>query len=280
MSAYDRDHPLCAVVLAAGSGTRLAPLTRYLPKVLCPVNNQPLLDRALGELAQLGLFGPDRVAVNAHHQADKIVDAVGERARLSVEPEPLGTAGAIGALRDWIDGRDVLVLNGDAYRSVGQPHPQESASAVPLLASLVDSWPGVHPRLFVVDTGHDDPSKEFGRWRFAGASLLPWRMARELALRPSGLYEAVWRQAYAAKRLELIEFAGTFIDCGTPSHYLAANLHASAGATVLGPGAIVEGRAERCVIWPGGVVGSEEDLTEVIRIGQDITIPGPLTHIR
>ena len=62
---------LAGVVLAAGGGTRLRPLTRLVPKALCPIGNVPLLDRALTRLAAVpgaapgSLAGPDRVAVNA-----------------------------------------------------------------------------------------------------------------------------------------------------------------------------------------------------------------------
>ena len=67
----------------------------------------PLLDIALARVAGFGLSGPARVAVNAWYLSDQVVAAVGDRAHLSVEstPQPLGTAGGLGALRDWIGGR-------------------------------------------------------------------------------------------------------------------------------------------------------------------------------
>ncbi|WP_432421588.1 nucleotidyltransferase family protein [Nocardia brasiliensis] len=49
---------LCAVVLAAGRGKRLRPLTHLVPKPLCPVGNTTLLDRVLGEATEFGLSGP------------------------------------------------------------------------------------------------------------------------------------------------------------------------------------------------------------------------------
>jgi hypothetical protein len=67
---------ICAVVLAAGEGRRLRPLTRDTPKALCPVGNVPLLERALAAVASLGFVGPDVVAVNAWYRADQIVRAV------------------------------------------------------------------------------------------------------------------------------------------------------------------------------------------------------------
>ena len=59
-------HPrCCVVVLAAGEGQRLRPLTDVLPKALCPVGNVALLDRALTRIGGLGLSGGSQVAVNA-----------------------------------------------------------------------------------------------------------------------------------------------------------------------------------------------------------------------
>ncbi len=114
------DRGVCAVVLAAGLGSRLAPLTDTVPKALCPVGNRPLLDWALGRLAAAGFAGPDTVAVNVHHHRDAMLAELAtytDPPQVSLEAVPLGTAGALGALRDWIDGRDTLVVNADAFFS-------------------------------------------------------------------------------------------------------------------------------------------------------------------
>lgn len=263
-SISGRIENLCGVVLAAGAGTRLAPLTNFHPKPLCPVNNEPLLERAFAELAELGLAGPANVAVNAWHLAEQVEAAVAGRAHISRESHPLGTAGAIGALRDWIAGRDAVIVNGDTYRSGDG-----------LRRSLL-GWSRERARVLAVDSEEHSASRRyFGRWSFAGLSLLPWRHAKQLAPTPSGLYEVVWRAAYGQRQLEFAPFDGVYLDCGKPSDYLAANLHAADAAMVIGAGARVEGRALHSVVWPGGVVGRDEDLVEVIRIGDSITVTAP-----
>ena len=60
------DRGLAGVVLAAGEGRRLAPLTWLRPKALCPVNGVPLVDHALARVAASGLL-PASTAVNLHH---------------------------------------------------------------------------------------------------------------------------------------------------------------------------------------------------------------------
>jgi MurNAc alpha-1-phosphate uridylyltransferase len=265
---------LAGIVLAAGEGRRLRPLTQVHPKALCPVGNVTLLDRTLARLAALGLAGPERVAVNACYLADQVVRHTGGRATLSVEPgEPLGTSGGVANLRHWIDGRGILVANADAYL------------AGPGVDPLLDGWDGETVRLLGVPAG--DRPGEFGRHRFAGMSLLPWSMVRTLRPEPSDLVRTVWRPAEAAGRLTVIEHPGIYLDTGTVADYLAANLHAAgagnlvdAGATVtgtlaravVGAGATVEGRVTRGVVWPGGYVGADEDLVDAVRAGRELTV--------
>jgi NDP-sugar pyrophosphorylase family protein len=267
---------LCGIVLAAGEGRRLRPLTAVRPKALCPVGNVALLDRALDRMAALGLAGPAQVAVNACHLADQVVAQVGGRATLSVEPgPPFGTSGGVAGLRDWVDGRAVLVGNSDAYLAGAD------------VSSLLDGWDGATVRLLGVRAA--DP--EFGEHRFAGFSLLPWDVVAPLPVMPSELVHTVWRPAEAAGRLEVVEYPGTFLDTGTPPDYLAANLHAAGGGNlvapgarvtgrlagaVVGAGAVVAGALTRAVVWPGGYVGPQEHLVDAVRAGHDLTVDAAL----
>lgn len=73
--------PVCGLILAAGEGQRLRPLTEQLPKALCPVGNVPLLDRVLARMHGLGLTD---VAVNAAYLAGQIVRHVGDRPQRDV----------------------------------------------------------------------------------------------------------------------------------------------------------------------------------------------------
>lgn len=248
------------VALAAGAGTRLRPLTTLRPKALCPVGGVALLDRAL---ALLDAVAPD-VAVNAHHHADRIVAHVGDRAHVVVErPEALGTAGALGNLQPWLGGRDVVVVNADAYLT-----PAPGALPADVLGALLDGWDGERCRLLVTAAeGAGDFALDGTPVRYVGACLLPGQLVAPLAAEPSGLFEVLWRPAYEAGRLDLVRHTGTAIDCGTPADYLRANLHASGGRSVIGAGATVEGRIDRCVVWPGAHVGPDERLVECIRAG-------------
>ncbi|HEX6254255.1 MAG TPA: NTP transferase domain-containing protein [Euzebyales bacterium] len=260
---------LVGIALAAGAGTRLRPLTELRPKALCPVGNVALVDRALEHLRGW----TDDVAVNCHHLADQIVTHVGATAHLSVErPRALGTAGALGQLGAWIDGRDVLLVNADAYLTA----PTGGGT----LDRLMAGWDRQRCRLLVTPTdGGGDFVHDGAPVRYVGVCLLPWASVSKLRAEPTGLYEVLWRPELAAGRLDLVGHLGTAIDCGTPSDYLRANLHASGGASVIGEGATVDGDVERCVVWPGATVSAEEHLVECIRAGsaaEPMTVSAPL----
>lgn len=254
------------VVLAAGAGTRLQPLTRFRPKPLCPVGNRPLVDLALERAASAPIR---RVAVNVHHGRQALeahlhgirlhdggggIPDVRVPLHVSVEvDQALGTAGALGQLRPWIAGAGTLVLNADTW-SPGS------------LEQFVAGWDGERTRLLVPGSDRLTPSSPI-----AGA-LMPWAEVERLEAVPTGLYEASWRAASAEDRIEVVRHDGPFVDCGTPAQYLQANLLASGGASVIEPGALVEGTVEESVVWAEGVVRPGEHLRRAIRIDQTLTV--------
>ncbi len=264
------------VVLAAGAGSRLRPLTSLRPKALCPVGGRALVDLALDRLGREVGLGPETLAVNAHHHAALIrahfdlpaeLDAPAclshptPRVHLQVEDsEALGTAGALAALRPWLDGRPALVTNADSYLPGG-------------LVGFTDGWDGERCRLLctVAPEGSrpDFVAEDGVGLRYVGACLLPWHRIRDLTPVPSGLYEVLWRADAQAGALDLVRVpsATVTIDCGTPADYLAANLHASGGENVIGAGATVLGRLVRSVVWDGAWVGPDEVLVKQIRAG-------------
>lgn len=244
------DDGIAGVVLAAGAGTRLRPLTAELPKALCPVGGRALVDHALDRLRTL----VTAAAVNLHHGAAAIDAHLPPSVHRSVEaPEALGTAGAIGALRPWLDGRSALVTNADAW-----------LGGAPDLGWFVDGWDRERVRLLCVR----DPARgDFDDLRYCGLALLPAPLVAGLEAVPSGLYEVSWRRERAAGRLDLVVTEAPFVDCGTPADYLAANLAASGGASVVDPTAHVGAgaRLERSVVWAGAVVASGERLMAAVR---------------
>jgi len=106
-----------AMVLAAGRGTRLAPLTDTIPKPLAPVGGRPMLEHIL-EFLRAG--GIQEVVINLHHLGARISAHVGDGARFglavrySVEDPILDTGGGIKRAEPLLRGEPFVVVNGDS----------------------------------------------------------------------------------------------------------------------------------------------------------------------
>lgn len=97
MSASGKNTPRCAMVLAAGLGTRMRPLTDTMPKPLVKVAGRPLIDHVLDRLVDAGV---EIAVVNVHHFADQLIEHLGRRLRprIAISDERgllLGTGGGV-----------------------------------------------------------------------------------------------------------------------------------------------------------------------------------------
>jgi mannose-1-phosphate guanylyltransferase len=104
-----------ALLLAAGLGTRLRPLTDVLPKCLAPIRGRPLLEYWLRGLVSAGV---DRILVNTHFHADLVKQYVARspwaaRVTLVHEPKLLGTGGTLAANSDFLRGGPYMVAHAD-----------------------------------------------------------------------------------------------------------------------------------------------------------------------
>src|ERR1700694_2758291 len=105
-----------AMVLAAGLGTRLRPLTYEVPKPMVPVLDRPVMAHIVDLLDRHG-FGD--VIANLHYFPDTIRDYFGDRLEYMYEEELLGTAGGVRNCRDFLvaDGA-FLIISGDALTDI------------------------------------------------------------------------------------------------------------------------------------------------------------------
>ena len=202
---------LQGVILAAGAGTRLRPLTYIRPKPLWPVGRRTLLRHAVERVRPYAA----QCAANVHAHPSQMLRAM---RRLGVHPSvehpvALGTAGALGQLRPWLDGADVLLSNADAWYP---PGPARRA-----LDEFVAGWDGQRPRLLCV---RDGGPGDFDDLRYVGTCLLPWESVKPLAPVPSGLYEVSWRALYPQGGLDLVVCDLPAVDCGTSRDLLSANV--------------------------------------------------------
>ena len=136
-----RAPPVRAMVLAAGLGTRLRPLTNAIPKPLVPIANRPLLEYTFALLAGAGVR---EAIVNTHHLPDifeaglRDLDASGLTLHLSRERRILGTAGGLKKAESFLGAGTFLLLNGDFLvdidlRQVLDFHEKQGAAATMVL---------------------------------------------------------------------------------------------------------------------------------------------------
>lgn len=126
-----------AMVLAAGVGSRLEPISSFIPKPLVPVLNRPVMEHIL---RLLNAHGITDVVSNTHHMADKLEDYFnanppsGMNLRLFKEQELSGDAGGVRAAKDFLSGSTFLVIMGDLITNADisaliQEHKEKKALA-------------------------------------------------------------------------------------------------------------------------------------------------------
>lgn len=229
-----------ALVLAAGLGTRLRPLTEQLPKPLLPVRGVPLLGHIL---TQLAAFGCEAAAVNLHYLGEPIRQRFGDAhagmpLTWSEEPEILGTLGALHPLKEFLSPADlVLLVNGDSLcrwplRRLVRRHLAGEARATLLLASRPDpaafgGGVGVDRagRILSFRPGDPEQGPVARRYVFAGAHVF----APDLLAQVGPAKADIVRDLYipmveAGERIASVLFAGRWHDLGTPQRFLDATL--------------------------------------------------------
>jgi mannose-1-phosphate guanylyltransferase/phosphomannomutase len=135
------------MILAAGKGTRLRPLTDHLPKPMLPLAGRPLLEHIIINLRKCGV---DNLAVNLHHLPSLVMDYFDDgsrwnvQLRYSVEEKLLGSAGGVKKLQAFFD-ETFLVYYGDVFTSANllpmiEFHQQSGALATMGLYRVPDPW--------------------------------------------------------------------------------------------------------------------------------------------
>ncbi len=104
-----------AMVLAAGLGTRLRPLTYEITKPMVPVLDRPVMEHIVDLLDRHGF---EQVIANLHYFPDSIRDHFGEQIEYRYEEELLGTAGGVRACADFFGSESFLVISGDALTDI------------------------------------------------------------------------------------------------------------------------------------------------------------------
>jgi len=225
------------MILAAGYGTRLRPLTYTLPKPMVPVCNRPLITYAVEAFINAGIRD---IVINLHHLPEAIENYLRThyireaKFVFSQEPEILGTGGGIRKVRDLLESGEFFLVNADTIQFPRWERLLEARRQHDSLAALTlrhppeaDRFTPVHYRDGLV-TGFGnaaaEPSGE--RLMFSGAHaiserIFPWIPDKDF----SGIVDEAYQPALESGRETIAGVIddGVWFDIGTPQRYMAAS---------------------------------------------------------
>ena len=301
--------PRIAMVLAAGRGLRMRPLSDAVPKPALPLAGDPVVASAVRLAAAAGVR---RIVVNCWHLADHMRRAIGEVTlpgidlELSPERELMGTAGGLALARDrgLLDDRGpVLVINGDGLLNLDlEPlfRRVETSDDLVTLALI----PHPDPRRWscisldrhgLVSSIRRPGAAAAGELSFLypGVMLITREALSRLPAGPGDTPDRLWGPALAEGRLGGVVVNGRWREIGTPSDYLETVLelvnqstvrHPSAAvdaaarlrSSLIGWNAVVEAGAvvEKSVVAEGATVRSDAHVLRSVLLGPTSTEPG------
>jgi mannose-1-phosphate guanylyltransferase len=286
-----------AILLAGGQGTRLRPLTLNTPKPVVPIFDRPFLQYQVDVLRQIPEI--DEIVVSLNYQPHRIQEvfgdgsALGVRIHYGVEPQPLGTGGAIRFAAGDYRGEPLIVFNGDVFTSVDLPalvatHRERKAHATIVLTpvdnpsayGLVETDAEGNIQAFV-----EKPKPEEIRCNTINAGI--YVLDPDLLDRiPLGAPSSVERDYFPSLVRDGKIFIGHvsngyWLDIGTPAKYRqahtdimagrfnAAPFRDKAGQAVVSPSASI---AEDVVLEAPCYVGDGAVIGRGTRIGRDTVV--------
>jgi len=280
------------LLLAAGVGSRLDPLTRVTAKAALPLAGRTLIERALDWLAREGRHD---VVINLHHRPAAIAAVVGDgahlglRVRYSWEPTILGSAGGPRHALPLLDSETLLIVNAEPLcdfpiAPLVSHHTASGADVT--LAVVPNRAPDEFNGLVADERGHVreivPKGRAQGTWHFIGVQVARSSVFAGLPDgEPAETIPGIYREAIARGSLDIrvhaVETAP--IHVGTPQEYLAAALALASRSccdSTIEPGADVasSARIRRSLIWPGVRIGPEVDLVGCIVAGAAVVPAG------
>jgi MurNAc alpha-1-phosphate uridylyltransferase len=215
--------PFKAMILAAGFGERMRPLTDHTPKPLLMAAGKALI---VWQIERLRAAGFTDLVINHAHLGQQIEDFLGDGSRLGVhiqysrEPEPLETAGGIANARDLLGDAPFLVTNGDVYAEF------DYATVQPALADMASNL-NHRAHLILVDNPPHHPSGDFSiiegkvspqtKLTFSGIGCYQSDLFANIAKGHKAKLAPLLKAAMDAGSVTGAHFIGRWEDVGTPA---------------------------------------------------------------
>jgi mannose-1-phosphate guanylyltransferase len=268
-----------SMILAAGFGTRLRPLTEIKPKALMPVANKPILARNIEYLISYGIT---EIIVNAHHHHEQIVAYLGEGScfglniEVKVEPEILGTGGGIKNVEDFWDKEPFFVINSDILTDIDlaavyKVH-QTSGSLVTLVLHDCEPYNQVQvdDQWNIADIAKSNTP---GRLGFTGIHVIDPEVLSHI---PQGVFSDViecYRKLIClGKPIRACLVQGHYWrDIGSIPSYLEANRELAGNSFVIGPGCSIDASV-KLTDW--SVIGENNRLGKNVSLQRSVLWEG------
>jgi MurNAc alpha-1-phosphate uridylyltransferase len=206
-----------AMILAAGLGTRLRPLTLQTPKPLLPVGGKPLI---VWHIEALKRAGVTQIVINTAWLGDKLVEALGDGSAFGVEiywsheDEPLETAGGIQKALPLLGSEPFILVNGDVWTRFDFAELVNKSLDVDLGHLVLVKNPPQHPKGdFVLDNGRIGQDG-VEKLTFSGISLLSPKLFESLPAGKAPL-APILRQTMDAGKISGERLQGHWVDVGT-----------------------------------------------------------------
>jgi mannose-1-phosphate guanylyltransferase len=273
-----RHHTMKALILVGGFGTRLRPLTLSLPKPLVPFANQPMVIHQIEALVKAGV---DHVVLAVNYRAEIMekemeshATRLGIKISMSLETEPLGTAGPLALARDILnDGQPFWVLNSDvicefpfaATLAFHKAHGKEGT----LLVTEVKEPSKYGVVVYNEESGQierfvEKPQVYVGNKINAGLYLFNSGILDRIELKPTSIEKEIFPKMAANDNLYCMELPGFWMDVGQPPDFLTGTGMYLESCSKLNPGTLATG---------AHIVGNVL-VHETVTIGKDCKI-GP-----
>ncbi|MBA3724987.1 MAG: NTP transferase domain-containing protein [Armatimonadetes bacterium] len=283
------------VILAAGKGSRLYPVTHHIPKPLLPLANRATLEYAFDRLVEIGVKDICLVVgENAEAMRSALGDGRGVGVRLSyaLQDEPNGLAHAMACARDFVEGDEFVMYLGDAIYSepltdAAQRFSESGCANLDLVMPVED------PSRFGVanvDGGRivklvEKPVTPESNLAMAGVYFFRapiWDMLAELKPSVRGEYEITDAiQMLIERGYEVLPcvYQGSWFDTGTLDSFLACSSLLLNGGTLIGSGAsVVADVGSSVCIGEGAIVDCAEIEDSVILPGASVHCQGRIVH--
>ena len=206
------------MLLAAGRGERMRPLTDRIPKPLVEVAGKPLLEHHLERLARAGFR---EAVINVSHLAEQITSRFGDGGRHGIsiawsrEAEPLETAGGIAQARALLGPAPFLLVNADVWSDYDYARLRDYGLGEALSHLVLVPNPSQHPQGdFTLERGAvgNAPSP---RYTYAGIAVLSPRLVQDVVEGQKAQLAPLWRAAADRGRVTGELHEGTWSDVGT-----------------------------------------------------------------